>query len=162
MPTIIRQLVKRQKFIFVFLVGVAVFIGYSLGEIADYFSPDTIAKPTVGSLALSDLNETLLNQSPELKREVTQALEEVGKDDVGCVAPIISSHSDSNLHNARIAPFICFFAANKSLVIQAENLAVLPDGEAIPIEQLLKQDNISERTFIQFNLISWQWKDGGS
>lgn len=150
MSTSVRRFINlRRKFVLIFLAGAAIF---------SYFSSGAIAEPPVGSLVLSDLNEILLNQSAELRQEVRQALKEVGKDDVGCVAPIILRPS-TDLHHSRVAPFSCFFADNKSLTIQAENLAILPDGEAIYLEQLLKRNNIPQRVSLQFSLTSWQWTD---
>lgn len=112
--------------------------------------------PFDGSLALSDLNETLINQSPQLKQEVQQALKEVKKDDVGCFAPLFRRPFDP-LNNSRIAPFTCLFASNKSLTIEAKNVAKLPDGQTIPIGQLLARKTISQGVSLQFELTDWKW-----
>ena len=147
MVAVVRQFINR-KFTLISLAG----------AIFSYFASATFAKPPIGSLALSDLDKTLLDQSTALKQEVKQALKEVKKDDVGCVAPIIRRFS-TDINHSRIAPFSCFFANNKSLIIQAENLAILPDGQAIPLEQLLKRKNIPQGVSLQFKLTSWKWTD---
>lgn len=156
---------KRQN-ILIFAAGVAILSYFSLGAIAN-FSPDAISaernseitsESSVGSLALSELNENLLSQSVELRQEVSQALEASGKDDVGCVAPMIRLPL-TDLNHIRIAPFSCFFSENQTLTIQAENLAILPTGEIIQLEELLKRDNIPSGVLIQFSLTSWQWTD---
>lgn len=89
---------------------------------------------------------------------MTQALKAVEKDDVGCMAPIINFPS-SELHNFKTTPFFCFFADNKSLTIEARNLAKLPNGETVPLEQLLNDKNIPQGTSIQFHLTFWKWTD---
>lgn len=156
MSTIIRQFANlRRNFIFIFLVGVAVFY-FSSNAIASYSSSNQAAEPPVGSLALSDLNEILLNQSAALSQEVNQALEEAGKDDVGCVAPLLQ-RPFYDLNHSRVAPFSCFFADNKSLIIRAKNLAILPGGETVALEQLLERDDVPEGVSLQFNLTDWQW-----
>lgn len=119
-------------------------------------TPTDRTEPLVGSLALSDLDELLLNQSPKLKQEIKQALQAVKKGDVGCIAPLFR-RSFNELNNARIAPFTCFFAANKSLTIQAKTFAKLPDGKTLPLEQLLKFKTIPPGVFLQFELIDWKW-----
>lgn len=148
MVTLARQFGKlRRKFVLIFLMGVIFF---------SYFSSKSIAETPVGSLALSDLNEILLNQSVELRQEIRQSLAESGKDDVGCVAPLIY-RPFSDLNHTRIAPFSCFFTDSSSLTIQAENVAILPSGETIALEQLLRRNMIPEGVDLQFNLTSWQW-----
>lgn len=148
--TIVRQFIHlKQKYILIFLAGVIIVCCFSTGAIAN---------PSIGSLALSDLNNILLNQSPELRQQVTQALKAVKKDDVGCVAPLVR-RPFSDLNNSRIAPFSCVFAHDKFLTIQAQNLIQLPDGETMPLEQFLKRENIPSGASLQFNLVSWQWSD---
>ncbi|MBD2067658.1 hypothetical protein H6F93_08960 [Leptolyngbya sp. FACHB-671] len=158
---------KREKLILIFLTGMATFSYFSSRAIASYFSSNAIsakrnsegiAERPVASLALSNLDENLLSQSVELRQEVEQALEEVGQDDVGCVAPLIR-RPFTDLNNTRIAPFSCFFTDNGSLIIQAENLAILPNGEIIQLEELLKRNGIPQGVLIQFSLTSWQWTD---
>ncbi|MBD2054457.1 hypothetical protein H6F88_00120 [Oculatella sp. FACHB-28] len=166
---------KRQKTILIVLAGMAVFSYFSSGAIASYFSSNAISaernseessEPSVdslvlsnfGSLVLSDLNENLLSLSVELRYEVNQALEESEKDDVGCVAPTIR-RPFTDLNHIRIAPFFCFFTEDKSLMIKAENLAILPNGEITRLEELLRRNNIPQGVLIQFSLTSWQWMD---
>lgn len=109
-----------------------------------------------GTLLLSDLNNTLLYQSPKLKQEIQQALKSAKKDDVVCSSPIIFLAS-SDLHHTRVAPFTCDFPGNKFLTIQAKNIAKLPNGRSIALEQLLTRENIPQGTNLQFQLTNWKW-----
>lgn len=155
MITLTRQFNKFGKAALISLAGVAIFGYFWSGAIAQ--QTITSAEQDVGSLALSDLNEILLNQSPQLSQEVRQALQQAGQDDVGCFAPLIRLSVISDLNNTRVAPFSCSFADDKSLTIQARTIAILPDGETMPLEQLLRRDNIPEGVNLQFELTSWQW-----
>lgn len=149
MVTFARRFIKLKRFVLIFLAGI----------VFSFLSAGAIAEPSVGSLALSDLDEILLNQSAELRQEVNQALEEAGKDDVGCVAPVIRLRFISDLNNSRISPFSCFFTDDKSLIIRARNLAILPNGQTVSLRRLLRRDSIPEGVDLQFALTSWRWTD---
>ncbi len=138
------------KFAVISLMGVSAF------SASAFLMSTAHAEPSAGSLALSDLNTTLINQSPALQQEIKQALKAVKKDDVGCFAPVIY-RPFYELNRARIAPFTCYFANNKYLTIQANTLAKLPDGKMIPFEQFLDRKTLPQGVSLEFELTSWKW-----
>lgn len=146
----ITRLFINYKFTFASLAGIA-----AISTSACLMST-AHAEPSEGSLALSDLNDTLINQSPALQQEIKQALKAVEKDDVGCFAPIIY-RPFYEWNRARIAPFTCSFASNKYLTIQANMLAKLPDGKTIPLEQFLDRKTLPQGASLEFELMSWKW-----
>lgn len=111
-----------------------------------------------GSIALSSVNEKLTNKSTDFKQQIKQALKDVKKDDVDCVA---ETFSRSSIRNVRIAPFSCEFAKNKTLTIEAKNL-VKYRGKTISLDEFSKsvpKDASPSNTSFIYELKSWKFSN---
>ncbi len=111
-----------------------------------------------GTLGLDEIMP-LIRQSSKLTREVNAALDSTGQkaDQITCVAVRLGRQFEP-ISAYRVAPFDCRFAPNKFLHVEAKNLVRLPNGQIIPLEELLKVQPRPTEVVPIFHLQSWQWR----
>jgi hypothetical protein len=129
-----------------------VFAALLLAQPAQGF--DTKQLGQVGSTDVSDL-APLVVKTPKLKAEVDQALAEVKKKDeqVKCAGQRFPG-SWAELSGARVAPYLCEFAADKWLLIQADVRVIDKRGRAYdkPTKQAMKNAVDFTETKLR-----WEW-----
>ncbi len=111
-----------------------------------------------GASSLADW-ESLINQSPDLQREVAIALPRLHRrpEEVAC-SGVRLGHNLDPLAGYRVTPVDCWFDG-WVLRLEAENFARRDDGTTVPLARLLDRSERerSQFTGVSFKLKAWRW-----
>jgi hypothetical protein len=122
--------------------------------VASAMAFDTAGLGQGGSVVMTDIMP-LIEQSPPLKREVTEAAAKIGKkpDDVVCGGMRFSGRW-THLGGYRVSPYICMFGDDRFLEIRADVRITGRNGKAF---DKVTPDAMKNASRIHETRPTWRW-----